>query len=120
VPIYPVPIYPVPIYPVTARSTCGRSRSHTRPALELGAVDHAREGSDEELTDLLDDGAEASVDRSGSGAGRFTALRHTRRWGRAALVGVTHRFALADAAAAYEVADRGIGGKIGIIWPDDA
>jgi threonine dehydrogenase-like Zn-dependent dehydrogenase len=33
---------------------------------------------------------------------------------------VTHRFALTDADAAYGVADRGIGGKIGIVWPDAA
>jgi threonine dehydrogenase-like Zn-dependent dehydrogenase len=36
---------------------------------------------------LLGDGAETSVDCSGNGRGQLTALRHTRRWGRAALVG---------------------------------
>nr|WP_255480804.1 zinc-binding dehydrogenase [Quadrisphaera sp. RL12-1S] len=56
-------------------------------ALELGAVDHAVGGSDEELDALLGDGAEVAVDASGNGRGQLTALRHTRRWGRAALVG---------------------------------
>lgn len=56
-------------------------------ALELGAVDHAVGGTDEELDALLGDGAEVSVDCSGNGRGQLTALRHTRRWGRAALVG---------------------------------
>ncbi|WP_432541515.1 zinc-dependent alcohol dehydrogenase family protein [Kineococcus sp. SYSU DK002] len=56
-------------------------------AVELGAVDHAVAGTDEELGALLGDGAEAAVDCSGSGAGQLTALRHTRRWGRVALVG---------------------------------
>jgi threonine dehydrogenase-like Zn-dependent dehydrogenase len=141
------------------------SPDRRRLALEMGAVDLAVDGRDEELSHLLGDGAEASVDCSGSGAGQLTALRHTRRWGRAALVGeggtlsvdvseviihrqltisgswvsstwrmaelldrlarwrlhpervVTHRFALADAQAAYRVADGGIGGKIGIVWP---
>ncbi|WP_432548072.1 zinc-dependent alcohol dehydrogenase family protein [Kineococcus sp. SYSU DK004] len=63
-------------------------------ALELGAVDHAVAGSDEELTALLGDGAETAVDCSGSGAGQLTALRHTRRWGRAALVGEGGRLAV--------------------------
>ncbi|WP_432561664.1 zinc-dependent alcohol dehydrogenase family protein [Kineococcus sp. SYSU DK003] len=56
-------------------------------ALELGAVDHAVAGADDELDALLGDGAETSVDCSGNGAGQLTALRHTRRWGRVALVG---------------------------------
>ncbi|MEJ5944025.1 zinc-binding dehydrogenase [Pseudokineococcus basanitobsidens] len=56
-------------------------------ALRLGAVDAAVAGSDTELSDLLDDGAEVAVDCSGNGRGQLTALRHTRRWGRAALVG---------------------------------
>jgi len=57
-------------------------------AVRLGAVDHAVDGSDDdELAGLLGGGAEASMDCSGSGAGQLTALRHTRRWGRAALVG---------------------------------
>ena len=60
-------------------------------ALELGAVDHAVAGSDEELDALLPGpgggGAEVAVDCSGNGRGQLTALRHTRRWGRAALVG---------------------------------
>ncbi|MEJ5914268.1 alcohol dehydrogenase catalytic domain-containing protein [Pseudokineococcus sp. 1T1Z-3] len=60
-------------------------------ALELGAVDAAVAGSDADLADLLVDrdgeGAEVAVDCSGSGRGQLTALRWTRRWGRAALVG---------------------------------
>lgn len=56
-------------------------------ALQLGAVDQAVAGSDEELDALLGDGAEVAVDCSGNGRGQLTALRHTRRWGRAALVG---------------------------------
>jgi threonine dehydrogenase-like Zn-dependent dehydrogenase len=56
-------------------------------ALELGAVDQAVAGTDEELDALLGDGAEVAVDCSGNGRGQLTALRHTRRWGRAALVG---------------------------------
>jgi len=56
-------------------------------ALRLGAVDAAVAGGDEELAGLLGDGAETSVDCSGNGRGQLTALRHTRRWGRAALVG---------------------------------
>ena len=59
-------------------------------ALELGAVDQAVAGTDEELDGLLGGaggGAEVAVDCSGNGRGQLTALRHTRRWGRAALVG---------------------------------
>ncbi|MFB9377125.1 zinc-binding dehydrogenase [Kineococcus gynurae] len=59
-------------------------------ALELGAVDDAVAGTDSELDALLDGpggGAEVAVDCSGNGRGQLTALRHTRRWGRAALVG---------------------------------
>ncbi|MFB9378348.1 zinc-binding dehydrogenase [Kineococcus gynurae] len=56
-------------------------------ALELGAVDEAVAGTPEELTALLGDGAEVAVDCSGNGRGQLTALQHTRRWGRAALVG---------------------------------
>lgn len=63
------------------------SPSRRELARALRAVDHAVAGSDEELGDLLGDGAEVAVDCSGSGAGQLTALRHTRRWGRAALVG---------------------------------
>ena len=129
---------------------------------ELGAVDVAVE-SDDELDDLLGDGAEVSVECSGAGAAQLTALRHTRRHGRCALVGeggtltvdvsevlihrqltvhgswvaptwrmsellerlarwdlhpervVTHRFPLAEAAQAYETADAGVGGKVGIV-----
>jgi threonine dehydrogenase-like Zn-dependent dehydrogenase len=56
-------------------------------AIELGAVDAAVTGSDAELHDLLGDGAETTIDCSGNGQGQLTALRHTRRWGRVALVG---------------------------------
>ncbi|SFL56152.1 alcohol dehydrogenase catalytic domain-containing protein [Geodermatophilus ruber] len=56
-------------------------------ACDVGAVDFAVRGSDEQLTGLLGPGAETSIDCSGSGAGQPAALRHTHRWGRAALVG---------------------------------
>ncbi|HEY0187598.1 MAG TPA: zinc-binding dehydrogenase [Cellulomonas sp.] len=56
-------------------------------ALRLGAVQHAVAGTDAELAELLGDGAETSVDCSGSGQGQLTAIRHTARWGRVALVG---------------------------------
>ena len=143
----------------------GTDPSPDRRALarDLGAVDVAVEGADDELPDLLGDGAEVTVDCSGAGAAQLTALRHTRRHGRCALVGeggtltvdvsevlihrqltvhgswvaptwrmtellerlarwdlhpervVTDRFALADAARAYEVADAGSRGKVGIV-----
>lgn len=57
-------------------------------ALDLGAVDHAVDATDEDqLVTLLGDGADASIDCSGHGSGQLMALKHTRRWGRAALVG---------------------------------
>lgn len=56
-------------------------------ARHLGAVDEPVAGEDGELRDLLGDGAEVAIDCSGAGAGQLTALRHTRRWGRTALVG---------------------------------
>lgn len=56
-------------------------------ALRLDAVDEASAGDEEDIRDLLGDGAEVSVDCSGSPAGQLTALRHTSRWGRTALVG---------------------------------
>jgi len=56
-------------------------------ARRLGAVDEAVAGGEDELRDRLGEGAEAAVDCSGSGPGQLTALRHTRRWGRTALVG---------------------------------
>jgi threonine dehydrogenase-like Zn-dependent dehydrogenase len=143
----------------------GTDPSPERRALarDLGAVDVAVEVEDEELHDLLGHGAEVTVDCSGAGAAQLTALRHTRRHGRCALVGeggtltvdvsevlihrqltvhgswvaptwrmtellerlarwdlhpervVTDRFALADAARAYEVADAGARGKVGIV-----
>ena len=151
-----------------ATTVVGTDPSAERPALalELGAVDEAVAGGDEELTALLGDGAEVAVDCSGSGRGQLTALRHTRRWGRAALVGeggqlsvdvsevlihrqltvhgswvtstvrmaellenrdrwglhpdrvVTATFPLAEAGRAYQVADAGAGGKVGIVWED--
>ncbi|WP_243417882.1 zinc-dependent alcohol dehydrogenase family protein [Actinomycetospora cinnamomea] len=66
----------------------GTDPSPARRALarDLGAVDVAVE-SEDELADLLGDGAEVSVDCSGVGAGQLTALRHTRRHGRCAMVG---------------------------------
>jgi threonine dehydrogenase-like Zn-dependent dehydrogenase len=135
-------------------------------ALRLQAVDHAVAGTDEELIQLLGDGAETSVDCSGNPRGQLTTLRHTRRWGRSALVGeggqlsvdvsevlihraltvhgswvsstvrmtellenlarwglhpekvVTDTFPIDQAASAYEVADSGAGGKVGIVWED--
>jgi threonine dehydrogenase-like Zn-dependent dehydrogenase len=56
-------------------------------ALQLGSVDHALVGADDELRDAFPRGAEVAVECSGSGAAQLTALRHTRRWGRVALVG---------------------------------
>jgi threonine dehydrogenase-like Zn-dependent dehydrogenase len=54
-------------------------------ATRLEAVTVASDGSD--LDELLPGGAEASVDCSGAGAGQLSAIQHTRRWGRVALVG---------------------------------
>ena len=145
------------------------SAERRRLAVDLGAVDVAvPAGDDDQLRQLLGDGAEKAMDCSGSGAGQLTALRHTRRWGRAALVGeggrlsvdvsevlihrqltvhgswvtstvrmqelldnlvrwglhpdrvVSDTFALEQVAAAYERADSGASGKIGIVWPDSA
>jgi threonine dehydrogenase-like Zn-dependent dehydrogenase len=56
-------------------------------ATRLGAVDKALDGAEDELRDVLGDGAEVGIDCSGSAAGQLTALQHTRRWGRVALVG---------------------------------
>ena len=145
----------------------GTDPSPNRRALatRLGAVDESVGGTDDELGELLGEGAEVAVDCSGSGAGQLSALRHTRRWGRTALVGeggmlsvdvsavlihrqltvhgswvsstvrmaelldrldrwglhpdtvVTDRFPLAAADEAYQVADSGAGGKVGIVWP---
>lgn len=44
-------------------------------------------GAEEELRDLLGDGAHVAVDASGFGPAQATALRHTRRWGRCVMVG---------------------------------
>jgi len=72
-----------------AASVCGTDPSPERRelALELGAVDIALEGQEEELKDTLGEGAEVAIECSGSGAGQLSALRNTRRWGRVALVG---------------------------------
>ncbi|SDS62611.1 zinc-dependent alcohol dehydrogenase family protein [Microlunatus soli] len=137
-------------------------------AVELGAVDIAvPAGDDDQLVALLGDGAEVGIDCSGNGKAQLSTLEHTRRWGRAALVGeggqltvdvsevlihrqltvhgswvtstvrmqelldnlvrwdlhpetvVSDTFPLAEAARAYEVADAGASGKIGIVWADD-
>jgi threonine dehydrogenase-like Zn-dependent dehydrogenase len=63
------------------------SADRRRLAGRVQAVDHAVEGAQEELLGLLDGGAEVSVECSGSGAGRTTAVRTTARWGRCVLVG---------------------------------
>ena len=56
-------------------------------ALRLGAITTGSDGSSEDLRTRLGDGAEVSIDCSGSGAGQLTAIHHTRRWGRVGLVG---------------------------------
>ncbi len=70
------------------------SPSRRQLALELGAVHQAVAGEEQELRSLLGDGAEASIDCSGSGAGQATTIRHTARWGRVALVGEGARLTL--------------------------
>lgn len=50
-------------------------------ALEMQAIDTVADPSDPPIE------AEASVDCSGAGAGQLSAIEHTRRWGRVALVG---------------------------------
>ena len=149
-----------------ASSVVGTDPSPERRSLavRMKAVDAAVAGTDEELTELLGDGAEVAIDCSGSGAGQATAIRHTRRWGRVGLVGeggrltvdvsealihrqltvhgswvsstgrmaellerldrwglhpetvVSDTFALAEASEAYELADSGVSGKVGIVW----
>jgi threonine dehydrogenase-like Zn-dependent dehydrogenase len=62
--------------------------SRREAALALGAVDVAVDGSDDDaLRAALGDGAEVTVDCSGATAGRATAVRWVRRWGRVVLVG---------------------------------
>jgi threonine dehydrogenase-like Zn-dependent dehydrogenase len=137
-------------------------------AEQLGLVDHALPADDEALGHIEEitggAGCAATVDCSGSAAGRSLAVRATSRWGRCAFVGeggevtidvsqelihkqvtvvgswvtsvphmvelldrldrwalhpeqiVTHRFGLADAGAAYEIADAGSTGKVCIVW----
>jgi threonine dehydrogenase-like Zn-dependent dehydrogenase len=136
-------------------------------SLQLGAVDVAvPAGDDDQLNALLGDGAEVGIDCSGNGTAQLSTLQHTRRWGRAALVGeggqlsvdvsevlihrqltvhgswvtstvrmqelldnlvrwglhpervVSNTFPLERAGQAYEVADAGASGKIGIVWDD--
>jgi threonine dehydrogenase-like Zn-dependent dehydrogenase len=76
-----------------ATTVVGTDPSPARRALatSLGAADHAVDGTaddlDARLDDLLPDGAEVALDCSGAGPAQLTALRHTARWGRAALVG---------------------------------
>lgn len=143
------------------------SPERRRIAVDLGAVDvTVAAGDHDRLRELLGDGADASVDCSGHGSGQLTALQHTRRWGRAALVGeggqlsldvsevlihrqltvhgswvtstvrmaellhrlvrwnlhpeivVSDTFGIEDAGAAYELADAGASGKIGVVWAD--
>lgn len=135
-------------------------------AKRLGAIDDGVLAGDDALPALLaatDGGFEATMDCSGSAAGRALAVRAARRYGRCVLVGeggrleldaspdvihqqlriegswvtstwrlqelvdnlarwqlhpeviVTGRYALADAAAAYQEADAGASGKIGIV-----
>jgi len=49
-------------------------------AVDLGAVDVAvPAGDDDQLGELLGDGAEAAIDCSGNGIGQLAALKHTRR-----------------------------------------
>lgn len=149
-----------------ATSVVGVDPSSERRALanQLGAVTDVSDGS--ELEKLLPQGADASIDCSGAGAGQLSAIRNTRRWGRAALVGeggqlsvdvsaaiihqqltifgswvsstvrmaelldrldrwqlhpsviVTQQFSIDQAADAYAVADSGVTGKVGIVWPE--
>lgn len=72
-----------------ATSVCGTDPSPERRslALQIGAVDMALEGQEEELKDTLGDGVEVAVDCSGNAAGQLVALQYARRWGRVALVG---------------------------------
>lgn len=68
--------------------------SRRQAARDLGAVDATVGGSDgsdgsdaEALRAVLGEGAEVAVDCSGATAGRTTAVRGVRRWGRVVLVG---------------------------------
>jgi len=56
-------------------------------AVRLGAVDQAIVGTDDEFSEVLAEGADASIDCSGNGQAQLAAIVHTRRWGRVALVG---------------------------------
>ena len=59
-------------------------------ALELGVVDAAWDGDEDTLAEIADasgGGVEASVDASGSAAGRRLAVEALRDWGRCAWVG---------------------------------
>ena len=137
-------------------------------ATELGVVDHALASDDNALgrVEQLTSGAgcTATVDCSGSAAGRLLAVKAASHWGRCAFVGeggevtldvsqqlihkqvtvigswvtsvprmaelldrleawdlhpeqvVTHRYALHEAAAAYQTADAGTSGKVCIVF----
>lgn len=63
------------------------SPERRRLAMELGAVHAAVEPGTEQLADLIPEGADASMDCSGSGAGQRATIEATRSWGRLALVG---------------------------------
>jgi threonine dehydrogenase-like Zn-dependent dehydrogenase len=63
------------------------SAERRRLATQIGAVDHAVAGGEDDLRDLLGDGAGVAVECSGSSAARTTAVRHTARRGRCVLVG---------------------------------
>lgn len=62
--------------------------SRRQAALDVGAADVAVDGADDDaLAGALGEGAEVAVDCSGATAGRATAVRWVRRWGRVVLVG---------------------------------
>jgi threonine dehydrogenase-like Zn-dependent dehydrogenase len=119
------------------------SPSRRSLATPRGAVDEAVTGSDDELGDLLADGAEVALDCSGEG-GRLAVdvsevlihrqltvhgswvsstwrtdelLERLARWDLHPERVVTDRFALSDAGSAYATADTGADGKVAITWP---
>lgn len=67
------------------------SADRLRAARDLGLVDHALPAGPDLVERVLDltggNGCEASLDASGSGAARVSALASTRRWGRCVFVG---------------------------------
>jgi threonine dehydrogenase-like Zn-dependent dehydrogenase len=89
-------------------------------ALEVGAVDVVMTAGPGAVGEILEHtgghGCEASVDCSGSAAGRATALAGTRRWGRVALVGEGGRL---DLDASHDVIHRQLtvhGSWVTAIW----